>query len=162
MNNEVKIILAFLFKRSGKERVKESELFLPLSLELKWFTTKEAKEFVHTAISQNLLKKEHGLLRPTFTIQDITIPIGFYPSKQALQHQKMEESTDNIFEKIASHITQEATMDKPEVLKEIQKIAEEKQILPVVAAMQVAKQHHVDIKEYYTIIQHNILTESEE
>ena len=64
MDAEAKIIIAFLYNRSGKTALKESELYLPLAMELGWFTTKEAHEFVTDAINQELLVKKEGLLHP--------------------------------------------------------------------------------------------------
>ena len=47
-DSEMRIIIAFLFKRSGKEEMSPSELYLPLSMDLQWFTPNQAKEFVDT------------------------------------------------------------------------------------------------------------------
>ena len=55
MAAEAEIILTFIFKRSGKQMLKESEIYLPLSIELGWFTTKEATTFVKQAIEQDRL-----------------------------------------------------------------------------------------------------------
>lgn len=82
MDTEAKIIIAFLFNRSGKPVLKESELYLPLSMELGWFSTKEAAEFVSYAVAQGLLAKKDGDLHPTFPIEAITVPVGFTPKKK--------------------------------------------------------------------------------
>ena len=50
MNSEVQIIISFLFKRSGKNKLKESEIYLSLSLELGWFSARESREFVTYAL----------------------------------------------------------------------------------------------------------------
>jgi len=57
MDIEEKIIIAFLFKRSGKNKLKESEIYLPLSLELDWFSANEARQFVNLAVELKLLTK---------------------------------------------------------------------------------------------------------
>ena len=65
MESESKIVLAFLFKRSGKNMLKESDIYLPLSLELGWFSSTQAQEFVKHALNEKLLiKKENHLYRP--------------------------------------------------------------------------------------------------
>ena len=46
MDSEKEIIISFLFKRSGKESLKFSDLYLALSMELNWFTPDDAKSFI--------------------------------------------------------------------------------------------------------------------
>ena len=55
MDSEWKIIIAFLFKRSGKEKLSLSEFYLSLSMDLKWFSPQQAKAFVNHAVEQKLL-----------------------------------------------------------------------------------------------------------
>ena len=55
MNSEWEIIIAFLFKRSGREELSFSDLYLTLSIDLNWFTPEDAKAFVNMAIKQKLL-----------------------------------------------------------------------------------------------------------
>ncbi len=80
MNSEAQIIISFLFKRSGKDELKDSEIYLPLSLELGWFSAREARDFVTYAIEQKLLVKKGALLTPGFDVKKILVPVGFYPS----------------------------------------------------------------------------------
>ncbi|MCK5459307.1 MAG: DUF2240 family protein, partial [Thermoplasmatales archaeon] len=61
MNSEAQMIISFLFKRSGKDKLTEPEIYLPLSLELGWFSTREAKGFVTYVLQQKLLVKKDGL-----------------------------------------------------------------------------------------------------
>ena len=81
MNSEEEIIIAFLFKRSGKNELKESEIYLPLALELGWFSSQQASNFVKHALGKKLLVKKRDLISPNFDIEKTKIPVGFYPSK---------------------------------------------------------------------------------
>ena len=83
MDSEVKIIIAFLFKRSGKEELSLSELYLPLSMGFQWFTPKQAKDFVNHAVQQKLLSKKGDVLKPNFEYKKIVVPLGFRPSKES-------------------------------------------------------------------------------
>ena len=89
MDSEAKIIIAFLFNRSGKKELRDAELYLPLSMELAWFSTKESQEFVKSVIEQGLLTKKDGMLIPTFALDDIKIPVGFIPSKRFFHEYKI-------------------------------------------------------------------------
>jgi hypothetical protein len=81
MDSEVKIIISFIFKRSGKQKLSFSELYLDLSINLNWFTPEDAKKFVNEAMEKGFLIKEKDLIGPAFDIKKIQVPIGFYPSK---------------------------------------------------------------------------------
>ena len=91
MADEAQIILAFLFKRSGKTTVKESELYLPLSLELGWFTASQAHQFVQYALQQGLLEHDNDHVSPSFDVNMIEIPVGFKPTQTSFQIKKTLE-----------------------------------------------------------------------
>lgn len=82
MTSETEIVIAFLFKRSGKKELKETEIYLPLSIDLKWFSVKEAREFIDYALKQKLLTKREGLFTPSFDIETVNIPSWFRPGKE--------------------------------------------------------------------------------
>jgi hypothetical protein len=77
MDSEAKIILAFLFNRSGKTLLSEAELYLPLSMELGWLSSKESQQFVKYVLKKELLVRKEGMLSPNFSLDDIKIPVGF-------------------------------------------------------------------------------------
>ncbi|PNX48742.1 MAG: hypothetical protein BV459_01725, partial [Thermoplasmata archaeon M11B2D] len=76
MNSEAEIVIAFLFNRSGKTTLTEAELYLSLSMELGWLSTKEAQEFVKYALTQGLLVRKNEEMAPSFPIEKTTIPLG--------------------------------------------------------------------------------------
>lgn len=162
MNSEAQIIISFLFKRSGKDKLKESEIYLPLSLELGWFSTKESKDFVTHTIQQKLLVKKDGELTPGFDIEKITVPVGFYPAEKSFTIEKTElkeekNVVDDIIQKIVSK-----TGEKPDdILKKIKKVETEKNIISEVAALFVAKNYNVDADEYFDSVEKAIFRENE-
>ena len=90
MDPEAKIIIAFLFNRSGKTELKDSEFYLPLSMELGWLSVKESQEFIKYAIERELLIKKDDLLRPNFPFEKIIIPLGFATSKKLFSEKKID------------------------------------------------------------------------
>ena len=74
---EIRIIIAFLFKRSGKEELSLSELYLPLSMDMKWFSPKQAREIMNSALKQKLLTKKGELVKPNFDYKNVVVPVGF-------------------------------------------------------------------------------------
>lgn len=163
MTSEAEIILAFIFKRSGKEALKESDIYLPLSLELGWFSTKEAQEFVNHAFKQKLLIKKEGLLTPSFDIEQVNVPVGFSPSKMIFEKKeiKPKEKKDDVFDTIVHLLIDKTKQDKKMVLESIQKIEKEKKVTPEVAALAIASENDIDLKDYFKQIETTLFKESE-
>ena len=167
MTSEAEIIIAFLFKRSGKTALKESEIYLPLSLELGWFTSQQAAAFVKNALNQNLLVKKGVLITPNFDINKVTIPVGFQPSKQSLSQEiktndRAAPHIKTLYEIILDRIG-EKTGEKKEIIQEnVKKIQTEKQILPEIAALTVAHAHQIEMSDLFDQIKNHIFKENEE
>jgi hypothetical protein len=162
MDSEAKIMIAFLFNRSGKNRLKDSELYLPLSMELGWLSSKESQEFINYAIKQELLIKKDGLLQPNFPFEKITIPLGFTPSKKVFSERTDEFKEENIIDRIAIKISTQTNHSQKEILEEIKKEEKEKILFREVAALYVAKKYSVDIAEWYDSVEKILIKENRE
>jgi len=163
VNSEAKIIISFLFKRSGKDKLTESEIYLPLSLELGWFTTKESREFVNYAIKQKLLIKKREFLVPSFSIENISIPVGFFPLKKIFTEEKKEMKEKRDVTSALIHLIAEKTnQDDKAVVKEIKDMESEKCILFEVAALLVAKAYEIDITDHLDAVEDRIFTKNAE
>jgi|YNPNPStandDraft_1061719.scaffolds.fasta_scaffold02409_9 hypothetical protein len=161
MNDEEKITLAFIYKRSGKNKLKKSEIYLPLSVELKWFTPKEAQGFVDHALKKGLLKEEEGLLALTFQVESVSIPIGFKPSKRDYQPCKgssliAEDEKENITRSIITEITRSVDETEESITSKIKKIQSEKNITLEVAALMLANRYNIDVSSYYDIVEEGL------
>ena len=153
MEAEAKIILAFLFNRSGKTRLTESELYLPLSMELGWFSTKESQQFVKYAVKKELLVRTEGLLSPNFPLDTIKIPVGFTPSKKIFSETTEEPKGKDIIEEIIAQIVEHTRRDKTEICGEITREEKEKNLLPEVAALFVARKYGIDVSTWYAFVE---------
>ena len=161
MANDAEIIIAFIFKRSGKEKLKQSEFYLPLSMELNWFSPQEAKDFVNIAVKQNILTKDDDFLSPNFDIKNIKIPLGFKPSKQIFKKivPPKIEPEKNLIKDIVKTISQRAKTDEKTILEKIKSIEKEKNLKPEIVALIVGKEYKVDLKEYYNAVEKTFLEE---
>ena len=153
MDSEAKIIIAFLFNRSGKTELKDSELYLPLSMELGWLSTKESQEFIDYAIKQELLIKKDGLLQPNFPLEKIAIPLGFTPSKKLFSEKREEYKEENIIDEIAIQISTLTNHSQREIFEEIKQEQKEKNLFLEVAALYVARKYSVDITDWYESVE---------
>lgn len=162
MDSEEEIIITFLFKRSGKNMLSEPEIYLPLSFELEWFSTKDAHEFVNRILEKKLLIKKDGLLTPSFNIEKINIPIGFYPSKKTFEKNENAEEKNKFIDTIILRISEIKNLEKNDVINEIENRASERGILLNVAALVVAKEYDIKIKDSFELVEKTIFKENEE
>jgi len=150
MDSEVKIIIAFLFKRSGKIELRASELYLHLSMELQWFSPNESKAFVNRALTQKLLTKKGERVSPNFVYENIVIPIGFRPSKQAIEKKKeiIKEKQD-VMKIIIGRILEKTDLDEQGVIEKINTVGQQRHITKEVAAALVGKEFDIYLEDCF-------------
>lgn len=154
MDSEVKIIIAFLFKRSGKNELKASELYLPLSMDLQWFSPNESKEVVNRALKQKLLTKKGEWVSPNFDYENIVIPTGFRPSKQSMEKKKgtIKEKQD-VMKIIIGRILEKTDLDEQGVIEKINTVGQQRHITKEVAAALVGKEFDIYLDDCFEEIE---------
>lgn len=163
MDNDHKIIIAFVYNRAGKKEMSISEFYLSLSMDLKWFTPINAKTFTKKVVDNNLLKVEKEMLKPNFDVNEIRIPTGYYPSKNVLSHKDLKEDTPQkipvtgTLETIIKKIVDKSNLDKKTILNQIKEIEKEKNLIPEIAAVLIGKEYNLDFKEILEKIQRDFL-----
>jgi len=156
---EVKIIIAFIFKQSGKKELNASEIYLPLSMQLNWFSPQEAKDFVKIAIKQKFLEEKKNLLNPNFEINKIDIPIGFKPTKKVFQkinEKKVKLPKKDLSSNIVDKIVEKSNLDKNTIIEKIKKAEQEKNINFDVAALLIGKELNINLENFFKEIEENI------
>ena len=163
MDNDHKIIIAFVYTRAGKKEMSISEFYLSLSMDLKWFTPINAKTFTKKVVENNLLKVENEVLKPNFDVDEIRIPTGYYPSKNVLSHKDLKEelpqkiTVADAFDTILKKIVDKSNLDKQTILKKIKEIEKEKNLITEIAAVLIGKEYNLDFKEILEKIQRHLL-----
>ena len=155
MPSEAEMIIAFLFKRSGKEKLKLSDFYLTLSMELKWFPPKEANVFLNNAMKERLLIKKGDNITPAFDYEKIVVPTGFQPSRENKTTKKERAKEVNLLveEKIINRIVEKTDLDKIEVVKKIRATEKERNISYRVAALFVGKKYDINLEDLFTEIE---------
>lgn len=163
MNNDYKIIIAFVYTRAGKKEMSFSEFYLSLSMDLKWFTINNAKTFTQKAVESNLLKVEKEALKPNFDVDEIRIPTGYYPSKNVLSQKESKKETVQIqpeadtLEAIIKKIVEKSNLDKKTILNQIKEIEKEKNLTAETAALLLGKEYNLEFKGILEKIQRHFL-----
>jgi hypothetical protein len=129
-------------------------------MELSWFSTKEAQQFVKYAMKRELVMKKDGMLSPNFPLDTIKIPVGFTPSKKIFSETTDDKKGEDIIEEIVFQIFEQTHQDKTEIQKEIKREGAEKNLLAEVAALDIARKHGVDVSEWYSVIEKSIVKEN--
>ena len=161
VHNEVKQVLAFIFKRSGKKTLPASDVYLAISMEFQWCSPKEAKAFVKQAVSNKvLIEKDHGVT-PSFDFDEVTIPTGFKPSKAIFTEPRSTEnasSVKDVLSIVIKRLEENTDLTAEEINDGIQLIAHEKRILLDVAAVFFAKKHECVINDLINPLKQTIFT----
>ena len=159
MVSENEIIIAFLFKRSGKEKMSFSELYLNLSMDLNWFSPEDAKKFLNDAIKKNLLIKEDDQILLSFDINKITIPLGFSPSKRVFFEKKNQKGIEeiNILEQIVKKIHEKTNLKEQQIIDKINEISKEKNINEEIAALIIGKEYEIEINDFLKELEKKII-----
>ena len=163
MTSETQQVIAFVFNRSGKKEMSFSEFYLTLSMGLNWFTPEEAKKFMKHALDKKLLIKNNEHVKPNFDIEDVVIPVGFYPSKKILEDKiKMRgekeehitgEEHQDVLEEIIHKIMEKTQLEEEEVVQKIKNIERERNIFPEIAAILVGKEYNVNLTKTYVDVE---------
>jgi len=162
MDSEKEIIISFLFKRSGKDTLKFSDLYLALSMELNWFTPDDAKSFISIAIKENLLTKREDILKPKFDYEKTKIPIGFTPSKRVFEIEKAKKKQEKKaipLEEIKKILVEKSNLDESQINNKIDNLAKEKNITEEVAALLIGKEFSINFEKFYEKIEESIFKE---
>lgn len=149
--DEIKEIIAFIFKRSGNKILPVSDFYLAISMDLNWCSPKTAKAFTKALIEKGFLKEEKTGIIPSFDINSITIPTGFTPSDTAFDINQIQQTKDaSFFENILTKIQTEKDDPIEQIVKHIEEIKNQRNINKEIAALLYAKQQDIDISSFLT------------
>ena len=159
MDSEKEIIIAFIFKRSGKKQMGFSEFYLTLSIELNWFKPEDSKKLTNQMIQSGLLVKEGENVTPGLDISNIKIPSGYQPTKDVLKQEgKEQKNTEkDVLTTIIEKIAEKTKKDQKETLKQIKKISEERNITIELGALVFGKEFDILFDDLHNSVEEKIL-----
>jgi len=137
---KAKNLIAFLFQRSGKEKLNEKEIYMTISYELRWLTPEKAKIFLHRCLENGLLKMEEGEYTPNFDYKSMQIPLGFKVDESIVEE-------EDVFSSVIKEI-QKKGMKKEDIFKEIEMLQTKMDVIPEVAALVLARKNGIDVSPF--------------
>ena len=111
--------IALLFRRKGKELLTEKEFVFSASMDLRWFSPKEAQRLLDVGISGGYLQKKNGNIVPTFDTSLIEVPLDYKPGKDIFEH--IPNKSRDFFSEIVDKIVKTKSVPKREVVSRVNK-----------------------------------------
>ena len=139
--------IAVLFKRKGKEFLTEKEFVFSASMDMRWFSPKEAQKMLDAGIEGGLLKKTNGNVLPTFDFHDVSVPIDYKPTPEVLKT-TVRRSKD-LFSELVETISKSKSISKREVVSRVNKKQEMMGIDIEPAALLVACDYGLSVDNDY-------------
>lgn len=148
--NEMRRVIAFVFRRAGVEEMKKSEFYLDLSMRLRWCNVEDAKRFLGNAVDMGLFEEKGEYVKPSFSVEDVEIPLDFKPSSDVFTFKGEEVKRERVEKKGVEALvsTLVESTDFETVSFEIKKLVEEKQVVDEVATLLFAHKKGLDVSSY--------------
>ena len=146
--SELQRSIAVLFRRKGKEVLTEREFVFSASMDLRWFSPKEAQKMLDAGVAGGYIRKVDGNLLPTFDFEDIDVPIDYKPTSEMLKEAPSRRSKD-LFSEIIETIARSRSVSKREVVSKVNRKQEMLGIDVEPAALLVACDYGISVDDAY-------------
>ena len=151
--SEIEVALAQLFQKKGKSSLTEKEFVFAASLDLRWFTPKDAQKFLDISMDSELLALDGDKVKTTFDYKSVEIPKGYAPAVELLQSSVKPKG---VFLKIIDQISTEKDIPSKDVISLVNQTQDRMNIAVEVAALIVARQYGIDVSEYIDQVEEDI------
>ena len=82
MNAELEVCAAAFFRIKGKNVVTEQEFTMSVAFDNKWMSVKEANQLMKVLVSEGILTRSNGYLKPAKDLSATQVPIAYRPSEE--------------------------------------------------------------------------------
>ena len=109
--------IALLFRRKGKNFLTEKEFVFSASMDLRWFSPKDAQRLLDIGISGGYLQKKNGNVVPTFDTASIEVPLDYKPSREIFE--QLPKKNQDFFSEVVEKIVRTKSVPKREVVSKV-------------------------------------------
>lgn len=141
--------IALLFKRKGKESLTEREFVFSASMDMRWFSPKDAQKLLDVGLTGGLLRKKNGTVSPTFDWEGVDVPLDYKPNKQILEVAPKQDR--DLFSEIVDSIVRTKSVPKREVVSKVNKKQEMLGIDIEPAALLVASDYGLNVDSSFIV-----------
>ncbi|MFO8051440.1 MAG: DUF2240 family protein [Thermoplasmatota archaeon] len=153
MSDDLKKMLAAVFKMGKGESLTKVEMTNLMIYNLRWFDPEGAKTVIKAGIHAGYLKK-HGDndIIPTFDPDEVETETGWEPPKDLNLKTMVRPLIERLIETVL-----EAGLEKKEAIRLINRVSEENGLLFAASAVHVGLDHGADMSGYYDEVENFIL-----
>jgi len=153
MTDDLKRIVASVFKLGKGTALTRTELVNLMIYNLRWFDPEEAKIVIQAGLQAGHLKMEGGgQIVPTFDIEDVEMDVDWEPPEN-MDPVKMVKP---LMERLILAV-EDAGMEKKEAVRSINRTAEELNLLFPAAAIHVGLEKGADMSRFFGEVENFIL-----
>ena len=109
--------IALLFRRKGKDFLTEKEFVFSASMDLRWFSPKDAQRLLDIGISGGYLQKKNGNIVPTFDTTSIDVPLDYKPGREIFE--QLPKKNQDFFSEVVEKIVRTKSVPKREVVSKV-------------------------------------------
>ena len=139
--------IVLLFRRKGKEFLTEKEFVFSASMDMRWFSPKDAQRLLDLGLTGGFLQKKNGNIVPTFDFHDVDVPLDFKPAKTVLE--QAPKPAQDLFSEIVEKIVRSKAVPKREVVSRVNKKQELLGIDVEPAALLVASDYGICVENSF-------------
>ena len=147
--SEIERSIAVSYKRKGKEVLTEKEFVFSASMDLRWFSPKDAQKLLDAGLAGGFLKRVDGNLLPTFDFGRIDVPIDYRPDAKLLKNATAGSRPRDLFSEMVDTISRSRSVPKREVVSRVNKKQEKMGIDIEPAVLLVAYDYGLDVGGSY-------------
>jgi hypothetical protein len=145
--SELKRSIAVLFRRKGKDFLTEREFVFSASMDLRWFSPKDAQRLLDAGISGGYLQRKNGNIFPTFDCAAIEVPLDYKPTNGIFE--QVAKRNQDLFSEIVERIVKAKSVPKREVVSRVNKKQELLGIDVEPAALLVASDYGLSVENSF-------------
>lgn len=147
---EIKQSLKMLFDHFGSSKISEKDFIMGTSMDLRWFSPKDAQKFYESALDRGLISVDSEGVSLQFDNSSVNVPLDFIPSDRVLQPSKPDGASAeaSLLMILVDEVIKKSELSKKDVISRINRKKEKLGIDIEVAAMLVASAHGIDITGY--------------
>lgn len=157
MSSELEKCLGILFRHKGKQLMSEKEFVYAASMDLHWYSPREAQKLLEIASKSGLLRLSEGMLAPSFQLSDEHMQIDYRPSKELLKTGSKSDKK-NLFLELVKKISSNSNLSKKAAVSRINKTQERMGVDAEVAALVVARDLDIDIKDEISMVERELIS----
>ena len=145
--------LAASFRHARKEQLKKNEIIYYLAFDRHWMNIEQANLLLSRAGEEGLIEYEGDMIRPTFDVSSVEIPIGFKPSSAIFER-------SDPYQDLLGRIVAESGQPVQDVVSEMNSLIQKEfdgNLRPEAAIVILAKKYNVGFEDILPALRDQIL-----